>query len=37
MVRQKALLEQHVPVVYKPVPMAALLKKIRSVLDEGKV
>jgi len=35
MVRQKALLEQHVPVVYKPVPMAMLLKKIRSVLDNG--
>ncbi len=33
MVRQKALLEQNVPVVYKPVPMATLLKKIRSVLD----
>jgi len=35
MVRQKALLEQNVPVVYKPVSMAALLKKIRSVLDNG--
>ena len=33
MVRQKALLEQNVPVVYKPVPMAVLLKKIRVVLD----
>jgi polar amino acid transport system substrate-binding protein len=33
MVRQKALLEQHVPVVYKPVPMATLLKTIRAVLD----
>jgi nitrogen-specific signal transduction histidine kinase/CheY-like chemotaxis protein len=36
MVRQKTLLEQNVPVLYKPVPMAALLKKLRSVLDEGK-
>ena len=36
MVRQKALLEQNVPVIYKPVPMAVLLKKIRSVLDEGR-
>jgi PAS domain S-box-containing protein len=35
MVRQKALLEQHVPVVYKPVPPAMLLKKIRVVLDNG--
>jgi PAS domain S-box-containing protein len=35
MVRQKALLEQHVPVVYKPVPMAVLLKTIRAVLDKG--
>ena len=33
MVRQKALLEQNVPVVYKPVSMTGLLKKIRSVLD----
>ena len=37
MVRQKALLDQNVSVVYKPVPVPALLKKIRSVLDEGKV
>jgi CheY-like chemotaxis protein len=36
MVRRKTLLEQNVPVLYKPVPMAALLKKLRSVLDEGK-
>jgi len=36
MVRQKTLLEQNVPVVYKPVPMAVLLKKIRTVLDTGK-
>ncbi len=35
LVRQKALLEQQVPVVYKPVPLNALLKTIRSVLDEG--
>ena len=35
MVRQKALLEQNVPVVYKPVPMVVLLKKIRTVLDRG--
>lgn len=35
MVRQKALLEQNVPVVYKPVPIPALLKIIRRVLDEG--
>ena len=33
MVRHKALLEQNVPVVYKPVPMNELLKKIRAVLD----
>jgi polar amino acid transport system substrate-binding protein len=33
MVRQKALLEQNVPVVYKPAPMSTLLKKIRQVLD----
>ncbi len=32
-VRQKALLAQNVPVVYKPVPMAVLLKKMREVLD----
>ncbi len=30
-----ALLEQNIPVVYKPVPMVALMKKIRSVLDNG--
>jgi CheY-like chemotaxis protein len=36
MVRQKALLEQNVPVIYKPMPLPALLKKVRSVLDEGK-
>jgi polar amino acid transport system substrate-binding protein len=36
MVRQKALLEQNVPVVNKPVPMSVLLKKIRSVLDAAK-
>ncbi len=35
MVRQKTLIEQNVPVVYKPVPMATLLKKIRVVLDNG--
>ncbi len=35
LVRQKALIAQNVPVVYKPVPMAVLLKLIRSVLDEG--
>ena len=33
LVRQKALLEQNVPVVYKPVPMTTLLDKIRAVLD----
>lgn len=33
MVRQKAILDQNVPVVYKPVPINALLKTIRSVLD----
>ena len=36
LVRQRALLEQNVPVVYKPVPTTALLKKIRIVLDDGK-
>jgi two-component system cell cycle sensor histidine kinase/response regulator CckA len=36
MVRHKALLAQNVPVMYKPVPITTLLKKIRSVLDEGK-
>ena len=36
LVRQKTLLEQNVPVVYKPVPIPALLKKIRTVLDEEK-
>jgi hypothetical protein len=36
MVRHKTLLEQNIPVVYKPVTIAALLKKMRSVLDEGK-
>lgn len=33
MLRQKTLLEQNVPVLYKPVPLAVLLKKIRNVLD----
>jgi CheY-like chemotaxis protein len=32
MVRQKAILELNVPMVYKPVPITTLLKKIRSVL-----
>jgi PAS domain S-box-containing protein len=34
MVQQKSLLKRDVPVVIKPVPMVALLKKIRSVLDD---
>ncbi|MHB8844462.1 MAG: PAS domain S-box protein [Nitrospirota bacterium] len=33
MVRRKALLEQNVLVLNKPVPMAVLLRAIRSVLD----
>jgi len=33
MLRQKTLLEQNVPVLYKPVPLNVLLKKIRKVVD----
>jgi len=33
MLRQKALIESSVPVLYKPVPLAELLKKIRAALD----
>ena len=36
MIRQKAMLEQNVPVAYKPAPIPTLLKTIRTVLDEGK-
>lgn len=35
MLRQKTLLEQNVPVLYKPVTMAMLLKTVRDVLDGG--
>jgi two-component system NtrC family sensor kinase len=33
MLRQRALLELNVPMLYKPVPMALLLKTVRDVLD----
>jgi PAS domain S-box-containing protein len=36
LIRQKALLERNVPVVYKPASIQTLLKTIRSVLDNGK-
>jgi CheY-like chemotaxis protein len=36
LIRQKALLERNVPVVYKPASIQTLLKTIRNVLDNGK-
>jgi signal transduction histidine kinase/CheY-like chemotaxis protein len=36
-IRQRALLDDQVTVVFKPVSPADLLKKVRSVLDGGKV
>ncbi|HSH13363.1 MAG TPA: ATP-binding protein, partial [Desulfurivibrionaceae bacterium] len=36
MLRQKTFLEQNVPVLYKPVTMATLLKTVRDVLDGSK-
>jgi len=36
LIRQKAQLDLNTPVIFKPAPLATLLKKIRSVLDEGK-
>jgi len=36
LIRQKVLLDEHLPVVYKPISSADLLKKVRRVLDEKK-
>jgi polar amino acid transport system substrate-binding protein len=34
-IRQKVLLEKGVELVYKPISPIILLKKVRSLLDEG--
>ena len=35
-IRQKMMLDEHLPVVYKPISSTDLLQKVRRVLDEGK-
>ncbi len=36
LIRQKALLNEHLPVVYKPISSADLLQAVRQTLDKGK-